>query len=66
MFISRLSKTLDQEQCIFYMNNLINICKIFIHYIEYSNNEVKRFGARLRCVVESFGILIRAIPLLRE
>lgn len=29
-------------------------------------NEIRRFGARLKCVVESFGILIKAIPLSRE
>jgi hypothetical protein len=37
-------------------------------YITWNNqtNEIKRFGARLKCVVESFGILVRAIPLSRE
>lgn len=68
------------DQCLFqdYLEHLIRNIVFFtwttwsifarFSYIIWNTqtNEVRRFGVRLRCVVESFGKLVRAIPLLRE
>lgn len=45
------------------MSKPINSYQIFVHHMEYSTQQVMRSIARLRFLVESFGIPIKAIPL---
>jgi hypothetical protein len=68
------------DQCLFqdYLEHLIRN-NVFFTWTTWSifarssyiiwntqTNEVRRFGVRLRCVVESFVKLVKAIPLWRE
>jgi hypothetical protein len=42
---------------------LINTCRIFLHFMECSNQWNKKVIVELKCVAKSFKIPIRGIPL---